>query len=105
MLSRLAIVCVGMIVCAGAGRVSAQAVIPEADRYIKLGTRIPEVAPGEGGDLQSSLRSRSGVVTPATCSKFVLSPTPGSCPWSDSQPVLATANGSLRECPSADMKH
>jgi hypothetical protein len=52
MLSRHAILCVGMIVCAGAGRVSAQEVIPEADRYIKLGTRIPEVAPGEGGDLR-----------------------------------------------------
>ena len=52
MLSRLAIVCVGIIACAGAGRVSAQAVTPEADRYIKLGTRIPEVAPGEGGELR-----------------------------------------------------
>jgi len=52
MLLRAATVCVGMMVCAGAGRVSAQAVIPEADRYIKLGTRIPEVAPGEGGDLR-----------------------------------------------------
>ena len=50
--SRAAIVCVGMIVSAGAGRVSAQAVIPDADRYIKLGTRIPEVAPGEGGELR-----------------------------------------------------
>jgi hypothetical protein len=45
-------VCVGVIVCAGAGRVSAQAVIPEADRYIKLGMRIPKVAPGEGGELR-----------------------------------------------------
>jgi hypothetical protein len=52
MLSRAGMVCVGMIVCAGAGRVSAQAVIAESDRYIKLGTRIPEVAPGEGGDLR-----------------------------------------------------
>lgn len=52
MLSYAAIVCVGMIVCVGAGRVSAQAVIPEADRYIKLGTRTPEVAPGEGGELR-----------------------------------------------------
>src|SRR5678815_3524790 len=52
MRSRAAIVCLGMILCAGAGRVSAQAVIPEADRYIKLGTRIPEVASGEGGELR-----------------------------------------------------
>jgi hypothetical protein len=52
MLSRAAIVCVGMIIFAGAGRVSAQAVIPDADRYIKIGTRIPEVAPGEGGELR-----------------------------------------------------
>ena len=52
MLLRVAIVCVGMIVCAWTGSISAQAVIPEADRYIKLGTRIPEVAPGEGGELR-----------------------------------------------------
>jgi hypothetical protein len=52
MLSRQAMVCVGMMVCSGAGRVFAQEVIPEADRYIKLGTRIPEAAPGEGGELR-----------------------------------------------------
>jgi len=39
MLSRAVVVCAGVIACAGAGRAAAQAVIPEADRYIKLGTR------------------------------------------------------------------
>ena len=29
-----------------------QPVIPDADRYIKLGTRLPELPPGEGGELR-----------------------------------------------------
>jgi hypothetical protein len=49
--SRASLVCVGIIASAGAARVGAQGVVPEADRYIKLGTRLPEVAPGEGGEL------------------------------------------------------
>ena len=56
--SRAAVVCVGIIVCVGAARVTAQAVTPEADRYIKLGTRVPEVAPGEGGELRVVAESR-----------------------------------------------
>jgi len=35
-----------------AGRAVAQPVIPEEDRYIKLGTRLPELPPGEGGELR-----------------------------------------------------
>jgi len=35
-----------------AGRAAAQPVIPDADRYIKLGTRLPELPPGEGGELR-----------------------------------------------------
>jgi hypothetical protein len=52
MLSRFVVACVGVIACAGAGPAAAQAVIPEADRYIKLGSRLPELAPGEGGELR-----------------------------------------------------
>jgi len=35
-----------------AGRAAAQPVIPDEDRYIKLGTRLPELPPGEGGELR-----------------------------------------------------
>jgi hypothetical protein len=53
MLSRVAVLCFAVIACgARVGRVAAQAVIPEADRYIKLGTRVPELPPGEGGELR-----------------------------------------------------
>jgi hypothetical protein len=52
MLLRKVVVCVGVIASAGAVRAGPQAVIPEADRYIKLGTRLPELAPGEGGELR-----------------------------------------------------
>lgn len=44
--------CVGWLVCLAAGRVVAQPVIPDADRYIKLGTRLPELPPGKGGELR-----------------------------------------------------
>lgn len=92
MLSRQAIVCVGMMVCAGAGRVSAQEVIPEADRYIKLGTRIPEVAPGEGGELRVVAephwcRNASHVLEVRALSTAGVMPVvrlpagPGNCEW------------------------
>jgi len=91
-LSRLVIVSAGMIVCAGAGRISAQAVIPEADRYIKLGTRIPEVAPGEGGDLRivaepQWCRDASHVLEVRALSNTGFMPVvrlpagPGNCEW------------------------
>jgi hypothetical protein len=35
-----------------AGHAVAQPVIPDEDRYIKLGTRLPELPPGEGGELR-----------------------------------------------------
>ena len=38
--------------CLLAGRAAAQPVIPDEDRYIKLGTRLPELPPGKGGDLR-----------------------------------------------------
>ena len=52
MRSRIVGLCVGWLVCLAAGRVAAQPVIPDADRYIKLGTRLPELPPGKGGDLR-----------------------------------------------------
>ena len=52
MRSRIAWLCVGCLVCLMAGRAAAQPVIPDEDRYIKLGTRLPELRPGEGGELR-----------------------------------------------------
>ena len=52
MLSRLTAVWLGLLVCEGGPPVAAQSVILDADRYIKTGTRIPELPPGAGGELQ-----------------------------------------------------
>src|SRR6185436_7429601 len=51
MFLRVSVACVAVLAGCEVGHAAAQAVIPEADRYIKLGTRLPELAPGDGGEL------------------------------------------------------
>jgi hypothetical protein len=51
MLLRLTAVCLGLLVCEGGVPAAGQSVILDADRYIKIGTRIPELPAGEGGEL------------------------------------------------------
>lgn len=48
---RAAPVCAVLVCCAISWSGAQVAMIPEADRYIKLGTRLPEVPYGEGGEL------------------------------------------------------
>jgi hypothetical protein len=48
----VAVVVCFLLTCGEVGQSVAQWGIPEADRNIKLGTRLPEVAPGEGGELR-----------------------------------------------------
>jgi hypothetical protein len=52
MLSRLTAVWLGLLVCEGVLSAAGQSVILDADRYIKTGTRIPELPAGEGGELR-----------------------------------------------------
>src|SRR5437867_8814673 len=52
MFSRLTAVWLALLVCESVVPAAGQAVILDADRYIKIGTRIPELPAGEGGDLQ-----------------------------------------------------
>src|SRR5262249_5619795 len=41
-----------IIICFSSAMLAAQVPIPEADRYIKLNTRIPELPAGQGGELR-----------------------------------------------------
>ena len=52
LLMRVVTVCLGIFVCTGLAISAGQYGILEADRYIKLGTRLPELPPGEGGELR-----------------------------------------------------
>src|SRR5262245_64258250 len=100
MRSRVVSLCVGCLMSFIAGRAAAQPVIPDADRYIKLGTRLPELPPGEGGELrvvapQQSYRSADyilevrGYFQPATQMPVVRLPAgPSECAWQfDRMPV------------------
>ena len=48
----LTAVCLGLLLNAGVVPATGQGVILDADRYIKIGTRIPELPAGEGGELR-----------------------------------------------------
>jgi hypothetical protein len=51
MFTRVVVLCVAVIAI-GVDCSATQIPIPEEDRYIKLGTRFPELPPGEGGDVR-----------------------------------------------------